>query len=176
MALGLFRPGVHTATHGDTPVALGLTTSAGWRLRWKYARKNIDDTNKFGKSLIDGIHQGFSDVKLITTFKEWGVEERKALWPFTSTTHGSKVFDGKLGNVGWLTSDHAQQLVLTAEANSPAAAIDSGGWNVWTFHKVIIAPENDLEILFGPDETDVPVIFDVLLTEVSSVFRYFTPS
>lgn len=182
MPLGIFRPGVHTVTYGDTPVDLGLTTSAGWRLRWRDAMKKINDTNSFGESLIDGIYRGKSDMKLIVTLKEWSVQARKALWPWGSTTIGSVAFDGKLGNVGWLASDHAQSIILTAEAGSPAATVgDVAGtpgtaWNLWTFHKCILAPENDLEILFGPDETDVPAIFDVLLTDQSGTKRFFTPA
>lgn len=176
--LGLFRPGVFAATYGGSDI--GLTTSAGWRFRYQLAGRRIEDTNQFGEACIDIIHRGMKNTKLIVTLKEALPIVRRALWPYGSTTFASNEFDGKQASVGWLATQFAQAIVLTAEAGSPAAIqgdvanTPGTAWNVCTFHKCILAPENDVEYIFAPEETDVPVIFDVLLDDQTGVKRFFT--
>ena len=163
-ALGTFAVGQYTAAVSSTD--LGLTTSEGWRLRYRPAKKKINDTNLYGDTLIDGIYRGMEGVQLMTTFKEWKTGMLGLLWPY-----GAAAFDGTLGTVGVLDSALASTIVLTAASGTPAA---TAGPATLTAHLAILSPDNDIEVLMAPDERNVPVLFDLLLANVSSVLRFFT--
>jgi hypothetical protein len=168
MALGTFAPGVHAATFNGQDC--GLTTSQGWRLRYRPSVKKIQDTNAYGDTLIDGIFRGYQGVQLLVTFKEWIAAVKAAINPYGTAVGGNMTFDGIQGQIGLLSSDLAKVLILTAQANSPAAAT---GTTPLTANKAILSPENDVEILFGPDERDIPVVFDLLLYDDSGTKRFF---
>lgn len=169
MGLGTFVPGVFAGTYNGT--TLGLTTSEGWRLKWRDSVKKINDTNAYGDTLIDGIYRGKQGVQLLVTVKEWNSIVKAAIWPWS--VPATPVFDGKLGQIGQLMSDAAKAIVLTPEANSPAATVGS---NTFTASKAILSPDNDIELLMGPDERDIPLLFDLLLYDDTGVKRFFTIS
>lgn len=168
MALGTFRPGAHTSTFGG--VATGLTTGEGYKLRWKRKNIKINNTGAYGDCLIDGINRGAGDVQLILTFKEFNATVQKAIWPFG--TGSPPTFDGTLGVIGALDSAAALPIVLTPATSTPATTngVSNG---VFTAGLAIIAAENDMEFLFGPVETDVPIVFDLLLYDDSGTKRFF---
>lgn len=163
-ALGTFGIGQYTAAISSTD--LGLTTSEGWKLRYRPAKKKINDTNLYGDTLIDGIYLGMEGVQLMTTFKEWKAGMLGTLWPY-----GAAAFDGTLGTIGVLDSSLASTIVLTAVTGTPAA---TNGPVTLTCHQCILSPDNDIEVLLAPDERNVPVLFDLLLSNVSSTLRFFT--
>lgn len=169
MGLGAFVPGVFAGTYNGT--TLGLTTSEGWRLKWRDSVKKINDTNAYGDTLIDGIYRGKQGVQLLVTVKEWNSIVKAAIWPWS--VPATPVFDGKLGQIGQLMSDVAKAIVLTPEALSPAAV---AGNNTFTASKAILSPDNDIELLLGPDERDIPLLFDLLLYDDSGTKRFFTIS
>lgn len=164
-ALGAFRPGSYTATYNS--VALGLTTGDGWKLRWKPSKIKIQNTNAYGDTLIDGIFRGMTGVQLMTTLKEWNAAVQAALWPYSNAT---PAFDGVLGVMGQLDTGVAKSLVLTADTSSPAFL--TPGKTV-TAAGAILAAENDYELLMGPIETDMPIVFDLLLYDSSGTKRFF---
>ena len=167
MALGNFRPGEYSMTYAGANV--GLTTSGGEHLRYRVAKKKINDTATYAQTLIDGIYRGFDHVQLMVTFKEWNTPVKQAIWPYSSAGAPGG-FDGTLGIIGRLDSDLAQTIVLSAVAGTPAA---TNGPITLTAAKAILSDANDIDILFGPDETDVPVIFDLMLYDDSGVKRFF---
>ena len=172
MALVTPVPGVYTATLNA--VALGITTSDGFKLKWRPARTQINNTNLYGDTLIDGIHRGVTGVQLLATFKEWNAALQHAIWPWGAAS--PPTHDGTLGTIGRLVSDYAKALVLTAQAGSLAATKNAGGVpnaNTFTASLAILAPENDVEMLFGPVETDVPVLFDLFLYDDAGTKRFF---
>lgn len=172
MALTAPIPGVHTATWNA--VAMGITSGDGFKLKFRPARTPINNTNLYGDTLIDGIHRGVTGVQLLATFKEWNVALQAAIWPWGAAS--PPTFDGTLGTIGKLISDYAMPLILTAGAGSLAATKSAGGVanaNTFTAAKAILAPENDVEMLFGPVETDVPVLFDLLLYDDTGTKRFF---
>lgn len=166
MALGTFRPGVHTATLGGS--ALGLTTGDGFRLRWARRSIPINNTNVYGDCLIDGIHRGVGNVQLIVTLKEINAAVQEAIWPW-----GTSGMDGLVGEVGELDSTFASALVITAAAGSPAAANPPSGTGVFTANLALLARDNDLQFLFGPIETDIPIVFDLMVYDDSGTKRFF---
>lgn len=162
MALGTFRPGEYTMTYGG--VAVGMCTSGGKNLRFRRKSKPINDTDRYGLSTIDHINCG-ADCFLTCTFKEWNAGVKDAIWPY-----GTAAFDGLLGLAGVLDSSKAKTIVLTAVANTPAAA---AGPATLTATHAILAPENDTNVIFGIEETDVPVVFQLLPYDSSGI-RFFT--
>ena len=172
MPLVTVRPGVHTATYGS--VALGETTADGYRLRYRNRGIPINNTGSYGDSLIDGIHRGMSNVQVIATFKEMNVSVEDAMYPMGTTPN---TLDGILGEVGELWTTFALPIVITPAAGSPALAnrpAASATTGVITLHACLLASDNDVEFLFGAVETDVTLVFDVLLTDQSAVKRFWT--
>lgn len=163
MPLGTFAPGEYTMTYGGAPV--GMVTSGGQHLRYRVAKKKIKDTSTYGDTLIDGIYRGMEAVQLMVTFKEWLTNVQKAIWPY-----GTAPLDGTLGTIGRLDSNLAQPIVLTAVAGTPAA---TNGPLTFTANLAILSDANDVDILFGPDERDVPVLFDLMLYDSGGVKRFF---
>lgn len=168
-ALGTFRPGAYAASYNSLP--MGLMRSEGLKLKWRPAKQKIEDTSAYGKTLIDGIYQGVTGVQLMATFKEWNTAIASAIWPYgTSPT----TFDGTLGGpIGALDSGFAKVVILTPVASTPAVTNTEGSGGILTANLAIAAPENDWEFLFGPVETDVPVLFDLLLYDDSGAKRFF---
>jgi len=165
-ALGVFRPGVHAATWNA--VALGLTTSDGWRARVRRHAIGINNTNAYGDVKIDGIHRGFN-MSLSTVLKEWNAAVQAAMYPVVSATPA--VFNGLIEHVGYRDSDFWHPLILTAEAGSPAALVQPDP--VFFAGAALLAPDNDLEFLFGPVEGDMPIMFDLYAYSDGSSTRLF---
>ena len=96
------------------------------------------------------------------------------MWPWGTAT--PPTFDGTPGAIGKLATDYAKAIVLTAEAGSLAATASAGGVPnaaKFTAGMAILAPENDVEFLFGAVETDVPVLFDLFLYDDAGTKRFF---
>lgn len=172
MTLIAQRPGPWTATFNA--VALGITTDDGFTLRYRRSSEKINNTNLYGDSLIDGIFRGYGSVQLLATFKEWNVALQHAMFPHSGAS--PPVFDGIQGVVGTLDSAQAEPIVLSAVAGTPAASANVAGVanaNTFTAAKAIIAPENDVEFLFAAKQTDVPILFDLLLYDDTGTKRFF---
>lgn len=170
MPLGTFRPGVHTATYNGT--SLGLTTGDGFRLRWRKRGIPINNTGAYGDCLIEGIYRGVGGVQLVTTLKEINAYVQNAIWPWGAGA--PPAFDGTIGEIGELYSSFAKPLVITAAAGSPALAnAPAGGSGIFTASLALLADDNDEEFLFGPVETDVPVVFDLLVYDDAGTKRFF---
>ena len=163
MALGTFVPGEYVFSHGGN--ALGLIQSDGPRLKFTPHSRPVSDTAIYGDTKIDGIYRG-QDVQVLVTFKEWTAIIRTAIWPY-----GAAGFDGTLGQIGRLDSALASVILLTAASNSPAAAANSPA--TLQANLGIIAPENEIDILMGPDERNIPVLFDLLPYDASGTIRHF---
>lgn len=161
--LGTFAPGNYAMTYDGTSV--GIMEGEGIILRYRTHEKPIVGSVPYGDTKIDGIYRGLNAL-LLVTFREWNTPVKKAIWPWYSGG-----FDGRVGLRGQLGSAIAKQIVLTAETNSPAA---SNGPVTLTAPVAKLAPENDLNILFGPSTRDIPVLFELLpYIDGSSVERVF---
>lgn len=158
MALGTFVPGHYAMTYNS--VSVGLVKADDYALRYRYHAQVIDGTSQYGDTPIDGVYRG-QTVKLTVTFLEWTTATKKAIWPWDA---GAGI-TGALGVIGRLKTDLAVSIVLTPEANSPAAA--AGG--TFTASKGILAEENEIGILFGPRNRDMPVVFDLLPYDSSGI-------
>lgn len=166
MALGVFAPGYYSATLvvNSSPVDLGLVSGVRRFRRKGYKQPMTAD--KFGDSQIDGVYRG-GDCFLQMTFREWTDNVRKACWPFGADF-------GAMGSSGRLLTSFASQMVLTAEAGSPAAAA-SGGLATLTAALAVIDVEQDLELIMGNEDRNIPVMFQLFpYADNSSVMRWFS--
>lgn len=170
MSLGNFSVGHYSMTY--TPPAgapgAGVAQNPGLiegprRLRRRYLGETMQ-ADSFGKTVIEGIYQGF-DVFLLCTFKEWTSQVRNIIFPF------STVGNGDLGVIGRLHSDLAGDVTLTVTANTPAA---TNGPSTIRAQKCIIAEENDLEFLLGNEARDVPVLFRLYPYVDGSYTRHYS--
>lgn len=171
-ALVTVRPGIFSATYGG--VALGVTTSEGFRLKARRSSIPINNTNLYGDTLIDGISRGIASVQVQVTLKEWNAAVQAAFWPYGAAD--PPTFDGTLGAIGTLDSSKAKPLVLTGASGSPANALSHGGVasaTVLTASMAILSPENDMEMLFGPVETDMVLLLDLFLYDDAGTKRFF---
>lgn len=158
MALGDFAPGYYAMTYNGNDTGLVKDTR---RLR-RRSRAAPITADKYGDSIIDGAYRG-GDCFLLCTFIEWNANVRAVLWPFNADF-------GVMGQCGRLMTDLAKEMVLTAEAGSPAA---TEGPATITASKAILAPENDVEVLFGNDSRDIPVLLQLYPYQDTSVIRWF---
>ncbi|HVX15946.1 MAG TPA: hypothetical protein VHC22_32480 [Pirellulales bacterium] len=164
MPLGNFAVGEYKMTYGGQPV--GLITSGGEHLRLRPKKSKINDTASYGDTLIDGVYRGM-DCSLMVTFKEWNVAVQQAIWPYG----GLAGMDGSLGIIARLDSNLAKPIVLTAVAGTPASLF---GPVTFSAELAILSDANDVDVLFGPDQRDIPVIFDLLLYDNSGIKQLFT--
>ena len=163
-ALGAFAPGNYSMTYDTGDV--GIIAGDGEMLRLRTEEKPVKGTVPFGDTKIDGIYRGLNGL-LLVTFKEWTTPVKKAIFPWYSGG-----LDGRIGTIGQLGSSVAKQVVLTAESGSPAYTV---GPRVVTIPLCKLAPENDINILFGPAERDIPVIFELLpYKDGSNFYRLFS--
>ncbi len=166
MALGTFVPGRYTATYNS--VTLGIVEN-GYTLRYRFHERSINQTSHYGDSKIDGIYRG-GDCFMVFTVKEWTANIRAMLWPWVAQ---STVADwGKFGQIAQLASAVAKVLVLTPQSSSPADT--AGAPLTFTANLSKFSPENDANILMGPDQRDVPIMLDLLPFNDGSVDRWFT--
>lgn len=161
MPLGTFAPGEYTITWNS--VACGLLGNNGARLSFQFAARKINNTTTYGDTEIDKIYRGIRMCRLLVVFKEWNAACKAAIWPWG--TPGTPAFDGLFGKVGILGTTAAKVLVLTAVSGTPAA---TNGPATLTAGMAVPSEDNAIEILMGPDERDVPVLFDLLPYDVGS--------
>lgn len=94
---------------------------------------------------------------------------RNAIWPY-GINGPIAGFDGTLGVIARLDSDLAQAITLIPVAGTPAAL---NGPLTFTANKAILSEANDIDILLGPDERDIPVLFNLLLYDSGGIKRFF---
>jgi len=153
MAFGTFAPGYYAMTYDGTDCGL----VEGVRRLRRRAKGQPIVADKFGDTTLDGIYRG-GDVFLQVTFKEWIAKVREIIWPYDSDF-------GDIGQCGRLWSDLAKAIVLTAQSGSPAA---TAGPATITFNLALAAEENDIEIVLGNEQRDIPVLFRCLPYTISS--------
>jgi hypothetical protein len=105
----------------------------------------IDNTDRYGRSMIDAIHMGLNALAAFTC-EEFRAGSLAAFWPFAALW-------GRIGVVGKLYYNMAAPLVMTAVAGTTAY----GSPFVLQGSKAILAPQFDGSLLFGPELRTVPI-------------------
>lgn len=155
--LGTFIAGRYSATYNA--VDLGIMRQ-GYELEIAPKEELLNETDLYGLACIDWVVRG-ADCFLQFTSKEYKAGPKSVLFGTLTGTFGQ--FVNATAPVGRFASDLAQALVLTASANTPAAAAPA----TLTASKSLLAPGYNPKILFDSRLREVPIRL-ALLPYVSS--------
>ena len=160
MALGTFVAGPYTSTYNwqaAGAVDLGITEK-GYNLSVQHVTENVDETDTYGRSVIDQIYQG-TNVTLDMVCKEYKASPLRALHPWNATAFaptGASAF--RNGLIGLLATAADGVLILTAATGTSAAAAPA----TLTVTHAIIHESFDLNWLLGPSLRKIPLKFRAL--------------
>ena len=164
MAITAPIAGAYTGVHNSN--ALNYTRQ-GYNLNFVQKGERIEETDLYGLSLIEIIGRG-SQMTIDTICKIYSSSTYGALWPWGTFTAGGVY--AAATPISRLASSVAASLVLTAVANTPAAATPA----TMTASKSIISPDQNLQLIFNSVHREVPLRFDVLLTDTTGTGSLFT--
>lgn len=139
-----FIDGAYTLTWNSVAIGICLGDEQSPLLEYTPLQKPIDNTDRYGRSLIETIYTGGNWVAQYTAL-EYKAGPIGAAFPFGSL--------GVMGIIGRLGSDIAQALVFTSTAGTPAASTPA----TITAAKAIIAPNWNVRLLYGPTLRMVPI-------------------
>ena len=162
MAIDTFIAGRYSGTYNSVDVGI---TEEGYTLSQDSAAHLINNTDAFGDSIIDWVYRG-GNVSLQFEGKAYKAGAITPFWPYAAL--------GKLSTtaapIGRLASDIALAMVLTAVANTPAAATPA----TLTGSKSILAPNNPANLLFNSKVRNVPVRLQLLPYASSTDYIWFS--
>lgn len=145
LAFGPIVSGPYTATWNS--VAVGFTVE-GYQLTVNFLKQMIDQTDLYGRTMIDTIHQG-ANARLRYDSRCYDAGNLGPAFPYG----GIGIVMSAAKPVGYNDRVHAQALVLTSTANTPAAAAPV----TLTAGKSHIAPDYPIELLFDSKARQIPV-------------------
>lgn len=161
---GSFATGAYDATYNSA--ALGLFEGPV-RLQQNVNGLPIRAT-QWGDTIIDYILRGAGCFGVVVV-KEWTTAIKTFLWPYGATM-------GIVSEPGTKFSDYVQSLVLTAQANTPAATLGPVT-RTYPYCAVLPGHNNDMPLWAGPRDIVVALGF---LPEPSTVggrkAKFFTDS
>lgn len=143
--------GPYVATYNGTAVGIAEGDAGVPTLVQEHKGQPVDNTDRWGKSMIDWVHLGVN-YRLQMTCMEYKTGSLTAFAPFAA------VF-GRHGTVGALGyTSFSAALVLTVIAGTPAV----GNPNTFTASKATISPGFNANLLFGPMIRTVPLNLQLL--------------
>lgn len=142
-------------------------TRQGWNLNFTTRSEKLEETDLYGLSLIDYVYRGMN-MTLDTICKVYSNATMVTFLPFAAGVSG-QVWSAA-APIARLASALAKALVLTAVANTPAAASPA----TLTAAKSIISPDQNLQLIFNSTIREVPLRFDVLATDNAGTGSLFT--
>lgn len=140
----VFMAGAYTITWNSLALGIMRGDEQSPVLEYTALGRAIDNTDRYGRTRIDGIYQG-GNWRATYTCEEYKAGPIAAAFPFGAI--------GVLGVIGRLWSDIAQSLVLTSTAGTPAVATPA----TLTASKVLLAENFPVRLLFGPILREVPM-------------------
>lgn len=156
MAIEQVIAGHYVGTYNS--VGLGYTKE-GYALHFTTHAEKIDQTDAYGRTLIDLIYQG-ADVSIVTEARLYKAGTIAPFWPWTSAF--GAIYSA-LNPMGTRGTDLAKALVLTATSGTPAATSPATA----TGTLAILSPENDQTLIFSSVARSVPLKWDLLPLETS---------
>jgi len=175
MALVTPVAGRYSSTY-DPPGATGASDLGimqdGYRLRYRRHAQVINKTDAYGQTPIEALHQG-AEVFLSGVGTEYGKAGlMAAIFPMSSTEFTATGTNSlKLGIIGIADSGRWATLILTSTATTPAASSPA---TLTGTSNVILAPQFDVELLFGPEHRLIPWMFQLFAYDLgSSVIGFF---
>ena len=136
--------GQYTVTYNSSSMGIMEGDAGVPTISQSAHEENINNTDKYGKSSIDGVYQG-GDFFCSFTCMEYKASTIAAWWPYGSI--------GAMGVIARLRYSLASALVLTAVAGTPA---ESSPASV-TCNKAILAGGFNTQLLFGPLLRKLPI-------------------
>lgn len=147
MALGTLIAGRYSCTWNAVDTGY---TRQGFELEFLYKHEILDESDLYGQSTVEAVIRG-CDGFLSASLREYKAGSTAILWPIGGGSLG-KVFTAAKP-CGILATDQALSLVLTATANTPAAAAPA----TLTASKAWIAPNYNPRILLDSRLREVPI-------------------
>lgn len=163
MALGTFIAGRYAGTWNSVDVGI---TRDGYDLSMMAHQELVNKSDAYGDSLIDTVTRG-GDVSISFESKEYKAGSTAPFWPFAGGSLG-RMYNGA-NPIGVLGSAVAQAFVLTATANTPAAAAPA----TLTASKALRAP-GDARLRFDSSLRHVPIRLICFPSESGGVGTWFT--
>lgn len=168
--MGITAPiaGAYTATLNPKSagaVALGYTRQ-GYNLNFVNRGERLEETDLFGLSLVDIVGRGMQ-MTIDTVCKIYAAATRDAIFPWTATF--GRVYAAATP-IGQLASTSPDILILTSVAGTTAAASPA----TLTAPSVKLSPDNNVGLIFSSVIREVPLRWDVLITESASVGTLFS--
>lgn len=149
--------GRHAVTFNSADIG---QASQGFTLDFQFKHEAINESDLYGLTTTDLVLRG-CDVHLSATLKEYKSANKAIFWPLGGGTIG-KIFTSSKP-AGLLASDQALALVMTAQANTPAATDPA----TLTASKAWIAENYNPQILFDSRLRQTPIRL-ILLPYASS--------
>lgn len=156
--------GAYTSTYDSLPMAY---TRQGYNLNFSQKGERIEESDLYGNCLLDIIYRG-AQMSIDAVFRVYSDAVVNAIWPWASS-FGS-VYSAAYP-VSQLASDAGGTFVLTAVLGTPAAL--GPGPNTLTTDPTILAPDQNTQLIFSSVCRDVPIRFDVLLSDNSGTGSLF---
>jgi hypothetical protein len=162
MALDTFIAGRYTGTYNAVDVGI---TDQGYELEQTSSQEAIEESDAYGASFIDGIYRG-GNVYLQFLCKAYKAGSIAPFWPWGSLG----VMATAAAPIGRLASAVAKATVLTAVANTPAAAAPAS----LTASLSILAANSPAKLLFNSKLRQVPVRLQFIPSVDTGTVTWFT--
>lgn len=162
MALDTIIAGRYSSTYNA--VDTGITEN-GYELEQSSRQEVVEQTDAFGESAIDGVYRG-GNVFVMFDSKAYKAGSITPFWPWGAMG----VLLTSAAPLGRLASAVAAAHVLTAVANTPAAAAPA----TLTGTLGILAPNQSARLLFNSKVRNVPIRLQYLVYDATGgTFRWF---
>lgn len=156
LEFGPIVSGPYTGTWNS--VAIGFTIE-GFQLSTRFLKQMIDRTDIYGMTMIDGIHQG-ANCTVRYESRVYNAGNIGPAFPYG----GIGVVLSTTKPAGYNDRAHAQALVLTSTANTPAASAPA----TLTASKSTLSENFPVELLFDSQARKIPVQLNLLPYESGS--------
>lgn len=153
---GPVKAGPYTGTWNS--VAIGFTIE-GYQLATRFLKQMIDRTDLYGNTMIDSIHQG-ANTTIRYDSRNYDAGNLGPAFPYG----GLGIVMSTTKPVGYNDRAHAQALVLTSTANTPAAAAPA----TLTASKTTLSENFPVEMLFDSTARKIPVQMNLIPYESGS--------
>lgn len=150
--------GAYTSVYNSLPLAY---TRQGYNLNFSQKGERIEESDLYGKCLLEIIGQG-AQLSIDATFMVYSAAVVGAMWPWIGGGSFGTVYT-PLYPISGQATQNGHAFVLTAVAGTPVA--NGPGPQTVTANPAIIAPDQNTQLTFGSMARMVPLRFDVMISD-----------
>jgi len=161
MPLDTFIAGRYSGTYNAVDVGI---TENGYEKTLQLKQENVEGSDAFGDAILDYIYRG-GDCFLEFDCKAYKAGTKTPFWPWGAFG----VMATAAAPIGRLASNVASAMVLSAAANTPAAAAPAS----LTATKAILSPGFSGKLLYNSKLRRVPVRLILLPVESTGTTTWF---